>query len=666
MEDRLRSSIARIDVVRDEKSLSRGTGTLVHERFVLTALHVVADRHQTPPMPYPGTIVLEFPGHRTEATIYEDRLDPFQDWVILECAEPPPALPVPMAELDRSGGEFTTFGFPDSQPVDGMVQTGSVESHVAELNRVPVFQLFSKQAAAGDGAPVKGLSGGPMLVDGALVGVLRFALMKDQKTVAGTLYACPVSAVLERCSDFLPIPDPVWGLPGLPRRDLPVTPFRSLHYFEARHAEIFFGRNREIRHLYDSITDEGGPKLVLFYGQSGVGKSSFLAAGLEPRLEWSHETLYLRRDETTSPLDQMKSSLAGRSRATREEGALPPAPSANLNPVDALQAARLRIDESIERSLEELDRLEPSAMGEASRELETRLRTIRSEFEQQFEKLVRTMWQPPPEPAPGVAASTEPERPAGDESEPAVSPEPRPPERTLVEVWREAEEAAGRPIVVIFDQLEEVLIHPDAVRRRDLETLIAELRNVVSEGAGVRGSVILSFRKEWLSEVLRVIERHDVPHAKAFLQGLDSEAIVEVVTGLTRTRRLRQQYGLKIDSGLPEKIAQDLSDDPESPVAPALQILLTRMWKRATAASASEPVFSHELYRELAREGLLLGSFLDQQLEKLGGAAHSGLALDVLAFHTTGRMTARERALQETVGEYAHVADEVRRLVDDL
>jgi hypothetical protein len=41
----------------------------------------------------------------------------------------------------------------------------------------------------------------------------------------------------------------------------------------------------------------GSPPIVLFYGQSGVGKSSLLAAGLLPRLEASHSVRYTRRDQ---------------------------------------------------------------------------------------------------------------------------------------------------------------------------------------------------------------------------------------------------------------------------------------------------------------------------------------------------------------------------------
>ncbi len=179
MDALVRNAIARIDVNDGGKNLSRGTGCLVADRLVLTALHVVANRFENPPAAYPGTITLTFPECKVEATLYETYYDPQGDWAILKCEESVPIQPLPLADLRESGGEFVTYGFPDSQPVDGMIQTGTVENHHGQLNGIHAIQLYSKQAAAGDGAPVKGLSGAPMLMDNAVVGVLRFALQSS-------------------------------------------------------------------------------------------------------------------------------------------------------------------------------------------------------------------------------------------------------------------------------------------------------------------------------------------------------------------------------------------------------------------------------------------------------------------------------------------------------
>ncbi|MGH9361945.1 MAG: CHAT domain-containing protein, partial [Thermoanaerobaculia bacterium] len=90
--------------------------------------------------------------------------------------------------------------------------------------------------------------------------------------------------------------DPLFGLPAPPAMDLPSSPFKHLDWFTREDAEVFFGRGREIRDLYEAVTLPDAPPIVLLFGATGVGKSSLLAAGLGPRLEASHEVVYARRD----------------------------------------------------------------------------------------------------------------------------------------------------------------------------------------------------------------------------------------------------------------------------------------------------------------------------------------------------------------------------------
>lgn len=202
-----REAICRIDVLQESGSVSRGTGTLVGPDLVLTALHVVADRNASPPEPYAGKILLTFPSHQTEAVIQETLMDPAADWVLLKCNDPPKVEPVSLGRLKQSGVDWETYGFPDANPRDGMVQTGRVEAWDGMLGGVTALQLFSQEAAAGNGAPVKGLSGAPVIVGTFLVGHMRFALMQDGRTVAGTLYACPIVKLEEHSPGLLPVMD---------------------------------------------------------------------------------------------------------------------------------------------------------------------------------------------------------------------------------------------------------------------------------------------------------------------------------------------------------------------------------------------------------------------------------------------------------------------------
>ena len=108
--------------------------------------------------------------------------------------------------------------------------------------------------------------------------------------------------------------DPLFGLPDLPS-DIgwPVEPYRNLEYFQRDHARIFFGRGRAIRELYNLLTlpaEAAESRLLFYYGQTGVGKTSVLAAGLLPRVETLFATRYCRRSAQDGLLGTLRDELA--------------------------------------------------------------------------------------------------------------------------------------------------------------------------------------------------------------------------------------------------------------------------------------------------------------------------------------------------------------------
>jgi hypothetical protein len=103
--------------------------------------------------------------------------------------------------------------------------------------------------------------------------------------------------------------DPLFGLPELPNLDLPDTPYRFLNRYKKADAPLFFGRARYIRDLFERLTNPIGSPVVMLCGQSGVGKSSLLEAGLFPHLEQVCQLRYLRRDETVGLLGTLRNAL---------------------------------------------------------------------------------------------------------------------------------------------------------------------------------------------------------------------------------------------------------------------------------------------------------------------------------------------------------------------
>ncbi|WP_172418118.1 CHAT domain-containing protein, partial [Deinococcus indicus] len=121
---------------------------------------------------------------------------------------------------------------------------------------------------------------------------------------------------------------PTFGLPPLPPGpipdDRPPGPFRGLQPFRREHAQVFFGRGREIRQLYEHVTDPNYPPVVLLYGQSGVGKSSVLDAGLLPRLERDYRVAYVRYDPALGALGTLNQALDKVAEAVDEPGGQKP------------------------------------------------------------------------------------------------------------------------------------------------------------------------------------------------------------------------------------------------------------------------------------------------------------------------------------------------------
>lgn len=328
--------------------------------------------------------------------------------------------------------------------------------------------------------------------------------------------------------------DPLFGLPPVRPRDLPESPYRHLYRFEDQHAEVFFGRGREIRELYQRVTAPDSPPVVLFYGPAGVGKSSLLDAGLIPRLEGKNEVRYERR-ETTLGLGN----------------------------------------------------------------------SLRLAFPMEFRKLSRR------------------------------------------DAWIAAEKQLGRPLVIVLDQIEEAFTKPNPQQPNELAEFAQLLRRIFFSAENrPQGRLILGFRKEWFAEIDERLADAQVPRSRIFLERLCRDGAIEAITGPVDHPRLASHYKLTVEAGLPEVIADDLLADPDTPVAPTLQILLTRMWSEACRRNREKPTFDAELYQSLHRDGILLDDFLKQQTEQIRSqlpqAVDSGFLLDLLEFHTTAIGTSAE------------------------
>jgi len=540
----------------------RGTGFLVAPDVILTALHVVADRR---PFRLPQTeIHAHFPGGPAlVATVIEDAWHVEEDWVLLRCPGATcPALPVGM--LPAHGAGWESYGYPEIEP-NGFGCTGTV---VMVVPVTGLIQLYSDAAAAGRGAEMAGISGAPCLVDGRVVGHIVESLIEEEiivsdrvvrrrvtRNVAGTLYACPYEKVASRAQTVpavkaLPLPDPYWGLPLPSPQPLPSTPYRILNRFTSKDAEIFFGRGRDVRELYQKLIFAGNAPVILLYGQSGAGKSSMLDAGLRPRIERERHVV-------------MESRLAER---------------------------------GLRGTLEHLLQV--------------------------------------------------------------------PPEGSLKEQWVALEAEHGKPMIVILDQAEECLTRPQPGMEDELADLCQVLRATFYGENPPRGRIVISFRKDWHPEFRGTMDLHGVSFQDVFVARLSRDGIIDAIMGPARDQRLAEHFRLEIADGVADQIARYLLEDRESPVATILQLVLGRLWE--CVAGDEKRRITVEGYEHIKGEKFDLASFLERQLGTLSKSEYpwvkdseaSGLALDVLYYHTTDLATAQTRTRDELLHEYAHHAPE--------
>lgn len=81
-------------------------------------------------------------------------------------------------------------------------------------------------------------------------------------------------------------------------------PYLFLDYYQSDDASIFFGRDREIEQVTKLVKKN---PITILYGESGVGKTSLLLAGLENRLLTDSLIIYVRCDE--DPFEAIRRAL---------------------------------------------------------------------------------------------------------------------------------------------------------------------------------------------------------------------------------------------------------------------------------------------------------------------------------------------------------------------
>lgn len=440
------------------------------------------------------------------------------------------------------------------------------------------------------------------------------------------------------------VENPLFGLPPIPPKfHLPETPFRYLQRYTRKEAEVLFGRSYYIRQLYNLVVDDKSAPLILLHGQSGVGKSSLIDAGFIPRLENTHIVWYMRRDQgvTVSELfrvaEGLKEELLGLDSQNEEDDHAP----------DQIQSEELNVQDFYGQ----LEALSANYQGKLPSELQELFERMKMELHASKNSYLKH----------AKATAAEAKLKSGDLTIERVNNMP------LIDQWLLIEKVTGKPLVIIVDQLESIFTTPDPDEPDEFEEFAHDILEMFSNPEKLpQGKLILSYRKEYHPEIDEKFKQLQIPRSRLFLKHLERKDIAEVVTGLTSTHRTALKYKLEVEDELPIIIADDLLEDKESPIAPVLQILLTKMWQMSREDEGGKRRFTVDRYQELRQEGILMEDFYNQQMAVLenweANCVSSGLALDVMMFHASSVMTADVRTKEELHQEYA----ENIQIIDEL
>ncbi|MFZ2899308.1 MAG: CHAT domain-containing protein [Saprospiraceae bacterium] len=440
---------------------------------------------------------------------------------------------------------------------------------------------------------------------------------------------------------------PLFGLPEPKKQQLPPSPFLFLKPYGAEQAEIFFGRSYYIRDLYLKIAEPNSPPIILLYGESGAGKSSLLDAGLVPRLaaatdsntgDLLYDVRYQRRDQDLGLIGSLADMLSHYLVEETPEEAQKDDP--NLEKIQAIESiAKEMEDEAASSFLSLVERYKA-------------VRTVQAKKAYQH-NLYRT----------------------GDLDRYAGA--------QLREAWLQIEKKTGRRLVLILDQVEELFTRPNSKMERELEDLLQVLYDIFGAPAEnqedhIRGKIILGYREEFNAKIEARFKDIGLSRSTVFLEQLNKKDILDIFQGL-QSGVVKDHYNISIEDSLPDHVANQLLAGKESvapgqrPVAPVLQLLLTKLWNKAHRENPHQPAFTVDAFNEVESQGKEMEEYFETQMKKIREwnpeVVESGLALDILAFHITDLGTSKRCFIEDIRSRYRHLAEEYKNqpdIVDQL
>jgi tetratricopeptide (TPR) repeat protein len=345
--------------------------------------------------------------------------------------------------------------------------------------------------------------------------------------------------------------------------ELPARPYRSLGYFDRADRALFTGRDADIVRFAATL-DRSDTRILILHGESGLGKSSFLRAGVIPYLEEQCVGYrFLRRQDDSVQIIPMTKDAVG-------------------------QIAQALLDATA-RPLEY-----PTPEGDS----------ITIDLRQPIDELLG---------APADYASLR----AAMTRDTAF----------LKDLLTRLAARLPHALILVIDQAEELFTlarTPDEIEARD--RALKMLQRTVDIRADVK--LIVSLRTEYYGRLLDHLRagRQDLTGVRDdLLRDFSQEALIAAIERPTSELPIaegqpspREKYGFRFAEGVAAQIAQDgleLRTEHQDSVLPLIQVICTQLYERTKARPDSDGIIRREDLEAIRGVEGGLKAFAEEALE---------------------------------------------------
>ncbi len=215
----------------------------------------------------------------------------------------------------------------------------------------------------------------------------------------------------------------------------------------------------------------------------------------------------------------------------------------------------------------------------------------------------------------------------------------------------EANQALGKPLVIVLDQFEEFFLK---FPRKARLVFAKQLGELCKQAAGML-RIVLALRNDYLYQLTEFKNRiPEILHHEVGLESLTAPGMEQAV------RLPAELAGLKFADGLVEKILTDLGTVGSEP--PQLQIICDRLYDEL---ESGEQEFTHKHYDGLGGAKGILGSYLERFLGERSPAGQA-LGREVLKALVTSADTKGIVTIEEVIQETNRPAKSIKAMMAHL